>query len=86
VKDFAAYGHYVSKVDPLNHRHGKINFEEITNFCNIETSSIDKKYWDTQIDFKLPYSSEKINTPRELFEVLRKIYCGKIAFEYLHMS
>lgn len=70
----------------MNHMHGKQNFEEITDFFSLETSGIPERFWDTPIDLKLPYYEDKITSARDLIEVLKKIYCGKISYEFMHMN
>ena len=63
---FEDYGHYVSKIDPLDLQEGKNNFEEITDFFSLETSGIDKEFWDIELDFNFKYKEEGINTIRKL--------------------
>lgn len=86
IKDFRTYGHYVSDIDPLNISYGKRNYEELTDFFNLETSIIDNDHFDTPIGWNFPFLKKDLTTPREIHKKLTEIYCGKISFEYMNIN
>ncbi len=85
IKNFRIYGHYVSDLDPLDIQVGKTNFEEVTDFFSLETSSIPKRFYDLEIKWDFPYLDKELKTSREIHHKMKELYCGKISYEFMHM-
>lgn len=90
IKQFRKFGHYKAQIDPLGYDGYRPKFDVNTKFFDIENWDIAPEKLDEPV--KLPdslnigFTDEKAEwTPRELFERLKEVYCGKIGFEYMHI-
>ena len=90
IKQFRKFGHYKAQADPLGYEGFRPKFDENIEFFDIENWAIPHDKFDTPIrlpsNLGIGFTQEKeVWTPREIFERVKEIYCGKIGFEYMHI-
>ena len=91
INEFRRNGHFLSDLDPLGLKIGQpksVSKEE--RLFALRAGLTDEEY-DIPIDLSRIdeagfHSSKTKWTPREVHDYLVKVYCGKISFEYGHIS
>ena len=90
IDEFRTKGHYIADLDPL-----KLTVGVIKQVVDSETINVAKDISESEYDTPIDLSSlgdigfhtqKKTWTLREISERLNQIYCGKIAFQYSHIS
>ena len=89
VNFFRSYGHLISDLDPL-----KMKINKFKKNVNHDRFELDFYFPEDKMDTPIPISGSRIKllnsrkswTPRELFDFLKSIYCGKIAFYHYHIQ
>jgi 2-oxoglutarate dehydrogenase E1 component len=89
VKFFRNFGHIISDLDPL-----ELSLNKFESQINMDKFELDYYFPGDKADKPISISgtdnillvSRKSWTPRELFEHLKSVYCGKIAYSYHHIS
>jgi 2-oxoglutarate dehydrogenase E1 component len=89
AKFFRNFGHLISDLDPLELKINKFQSE-------VDMARFELDYYFPKENADKPISisgtdnillnSRKSWTPRELFDHLKSVYCGKIAYSYQHIS
>lgn len=91
IHNFRAKGHYVAEIDPLHLATGQPKNRLGHDFFSAFESGITEAEYDVPVDLASLgtvgfHTSKKSWTPREVYETLSKIYCGKIGFQYDHIA
>lgn len=87
INNFRGKGHYISDIDPLHLATGQPKSRVNNDFFSAFESGISESEYDIPVDLSQLgntgfHTAKKSWTPREIYEELKKIYCGKIAFQY----
>ena len=80
VRAYRAIGHLEANLDPLGLEKRKPIPQLQPSFYGFHEADLDKPIFT---DGTMGFSSA---SPRELVEILRRTYCGKIGFEFLHIN
>ena len=88
---FRAKGHYTAEIDPLGLTQGQVKHRLGNDFFSAFENGISEKEYDTPVDLSALgesgfHTTKTKWTPREVYETLKEIYCGKIGFQYMHIS
>ena len=88
---FRAKGHYAAEIDPLHLTQGQVKHKLGEDFFSAFESGISEVEYDTPLDLSALgesgfHTSKAMWTPREVYENLKQIYCGKIGFQYHHIT
>lgn len=91
IHQFRAKGHYIAEIDPLHLQSGQPKNRINNDFFSAFESGISEAEYDIPIDLsalgKVGFHTAKSQwTPREVYEQLKQIYCGKIAYQYAHIA
>jgi len=80
IRTYRVRGHLAANLDPLGLHKGAIPADLTPEFHGFEGADLDRPiYLDGTLGF------EKA-TVREIVEVLRRNYCGKVGLEYMHIN
>ncbi|WP_284734647.1 2-oxoglutarate dehydrogenase E1 component [Sphingosinicella terrae] len=80
IRTYRVRGHLAADLDPLGLHHGDIPADLTPEFHGFTGAALDRPvYLDGTLGF------EKA-TVREIVEVLRRNYCGKVGLEYMHIN
>jgi 2-oxoglutarate dehydrogenase E1 component len=87
ILNFRTKGHYIADIDPLNLKTGQPKNRLGHDFFSSFEAGISEAEYDVPVDLshlgKVGFhTSKKSWTGREVYETLKKIYCGKIAFQF----
>ncbi len=80
IRSYRQRGHLIANLDPLELR--KI---EYLDELHPENYGFDKKDYDKKI-YLDGIANKNYSTIKEILSFLRKTYCGKIGYEYMHIS
>ncbi len=80
IRSYRQRGHLLSKLDPL-----EIRESEYLDELHPENYGFNKEDYDKQIYLDGVLNKEYSNI-REILSILRKIYCGSVGYEYMHIS
>ena len=89
VNFFRSYGHLISDLDPL-----KMTINKFQKNVNKDRFNLDFYFPNDKLDKPISISGSRIQllnsrsswSPRELFDFLKSIYCGKIAYYHYHIQ
>ncbi|MGQ0559336.1 MAG: 2-oxoglutarate dehydrogenase E1 component [Sphingosinicella sp.] len=80
IRTYRVRGHLAADLDPLGLHRSEAPADLTPEFHGIASQDLDREVW---LDGSLGFEKASV---RELVEVLRRNYCGKIGLEYMHIN
>lgn len=89
VNAVRALGHYKCDLDPLKLEVGVMKPSRDMDFDDLNKLGFPLQFLNTPFEYKSNdrgfQELKKTWTPKEIFDLMKKVYCGKIGFQYTHI-